>query len=62
MDTTRIPPAGDPFTLKLAEFTAKCAGRRKMSPYHEIAAVYEGMHDNLGVEVFAEGKSKSEKD
>jgi len=49
VDTTRIPPAGDPFTIKQAEPAAgeACAGCRETLRRRELVVVNEGMHDNL---------------
>jgi hypothetical protein len=47
MDTTRIHPAGDPFSAKQSEPTVKCTACRQRFSRREIVVVHEGMHDNL---------------
>jgi hypothetical protein len=47
MDTTRIPPAGDPFTVKQVQPTAKCAGCRHEISRRDLVIVNEGRHDGL---------------
>jgi len=48
VDTIRISPAGDPFTVKKPiGRTAKCAGCRRRFSRRELVIVHEGMHDNL---------------
>ena len=46
MDTRRIPPAGDPFTVR-QEPSAKCTGCRQRFSRRALIVVHEGMHDNL---------------
>jgi hypothetical protein len=49
MATTRIPPAGDPFTTfeKTATAELRCAGCRRRFPRRELVEVHEGRHDGL---------------
>ena len=47
VDATRIPPSGDPFTVKQSQAAAKCAGCGKVSPRRDLIVVHEGRHDNL---------------
>ena len=47
MDEVRIPPAGDPFTVKQSQPTAKCVGCRQRFPRRDVVTVQEGRHDGL---------------
>jgi hypothetical protein len=52
VDTTRIHPAGDPFTAVPKPQTAKCVGCRQRFPRRELITVQDGRHDGL---VFFDG-------
>jgi hypothetical protein len=47
VDTARIPPAGDPFTIKQGEPAAKCTRCRETFRRSKLVVVHEGLHDNL---------------
>jgi hypothetical protein len=52
MDTTRIPPSGDPFSVKPPGENAKCAGCRRQYPRKNLLEVTPERHDGI---VFFDG-------
>jgi hypothetical protein len=47
VDTIRIHPAGDPFSARQSEPTARCTGCRQRFSRRALIVVHEGMDDKL---------------